>query len=449
MRSAVLLCSLCLLGAAIMFVAWHDTDQVRGAHSATKSAQGASVAPPRCDLSADASTLASQVAAAEPGQTVCLASGSYGTFTGATKSGRVTLRPARGASVDMAVSFNGASNITVTGITLQGAVVKGATHDITLSHSTVPSTGQITVLPDHMAATSDVVIDHDTFVNQSCIHFSLAGRIDVQNTGNNNSNPVGLTISNNYLSGGSADGVRLDTGSGIQVLDNTFTQFNDADPCHADTIQIYGSASHVIMKGNLFYNQQNTAGCSLGMWNGGDHNVFENNVVAGAPNGGCYDALNLYRDNSSTVIHNVFAYGGCLPNGLPSNPCGEVALGGSAGVAGSDTLIRDNIMTGILNSERGPNSTFSEDHNLCIDTCGGPGDQGPGTGDITGAPTFAGGSAPSTFSGFALCAGSPGVGRASDGTNIGLELPAAHCRATASPGLTSSGLAGPGAPQNR
>jgi hypothetical protein len=258
---------------------------------------------------------------------------------------------------------------------------------------------------------------------------------------------VGLTISNNYLSGGTADGVRLDAGSGIQVLSNTFTQLDDVDPCHTDAIQIYGSASHVIMKGNFFYSQQNAASCSLGMWDGGDHNVFENNVVAGTPTNGCYGAVALLNDDSSTVIHNVFAYGGCLPHGT-STPCGDVTLGGKTGQgAGTGTLIRDNIMTDIANGDGGLNATFSEDHNLCHPGSG----CGTGEGDIRGVPVFAGGSAPTTFSGFALCAGSPGVGRASDGTNIGLELPVpASCGGSAGGGGTGAGsTVGGSAPASR
>lgn len=389
-----------------------------------------------CDLNASTSNLSAQIAAAQPGQTVCLASGSYGTVTGAAKPGPapVTIAPAPGAGVDMTVAFNGASNIVVTGVTLDNATLQGSTHDVTLSYSTVASSGQIAIYTDQMTATSHIVIDHDTLVNQSC-GTGLQGRIDVQDVGPNNSNPVGLTISNNYLSGGTADGVRLDAGSGIQVLNNTFTQFLDQDPCHTDAIQIYGSASHIIMKGNFFYDQQNTAGCSLGMWDGGDHNLFEDNVVAGNPNNGCYGAVDLLDDNSSTVIHNVFAYGGCLPH----NPCGEVTLGGKSGQgAGSGTLIRDNIMTDIANGDGGLNAKFSEDHNLCRNGCGGTvGDTGPGTGDLKGSPQFVGGSTPSTFAGFALAPGSPGIGAASDGTNIGLEQ-----SPTNTPGGTGTGNGG-------
>ena len=428
-----LCCAACLVVAAGIFIALSATNGPAFAQPAWATAAASTT----CDLNATPDNLASIIAAAQPGQTVCLASGSYGTFTGAAKAGRVTIQPAPGASVGISVDFNGASNITVTGVTLNNATLEGATHDVTLSNSTVAASGQIVVLPDQMTASSNIVIDHNTLQNQSC-GTGLQGRIDVQDAGANNSNPVGLTISNNYLSGGTADGVRLDAGSGIQVLGNTFTQLDDVDPCHTDAIQIYGSASHVIMKGNFFYSQQNAASCSLGMWDGGDHNVFENNVVAGTPNNGCYGAVALLDDDSSTVIHNVFAYGGCLPHGT-STPCGDVTLGGKTDQgAGTGTLIRDNIMTDIANGDGGLNATYSEDHNLCHPGSGCR----TGNGDINGVPVFAGGSAPTTFSGFALCAGSPGVGRASDGTNMGLELPVpVSCGGGAGSGGTVPGSA--------
>ena len=367
-----------------------------------------------CDLNATPSNLGSQVAAAQPGQTVCLASGSYGTFTGAAKPGRVTVTAAPGASVDMSLDFNGASNITVAGMTIGTATIEGASHDITVSGSTFPPPGgAITVHPDQMNASSNIVIDRDTFNGQLCDQMSAQGRVAVEAIGNNNGNPLGLTISNNLFEGGTADGIRPDSGSGIQILNNQFISFDNSlnETCHTDAIQLYGSATHILFKGNFFYNSIDMAGCSFSEWNGGDFNTFEDNVVAGTPNNGCYDAIDLHSDNGSTIIHNTFAFGGCLPARNKTTPCGNVDL---ADDAGHGTVIRDNVMTGF--SITG-NPSYSEDHNLCHDTgCGGPGDR-------TGTPTFVGGAAPTTFAGFALASGSAGVGAASNGTNIGIELP--------------------------
>ena len=41
--------------------------------------------------------------------------------------------------------------------------------------------------------------------------------------------------------------------------------------------------------------------------------------------------------------------------------------------------------------------------------------------DVGGVPIYEGGDAPTTRAGFALAAGSPGVGAASDGGNIGIR----------------------------
>ena len=228
----------------------------------------------------------------------------------------MTVTAAPGASVDMSLDFNGASNITVAGMTIGTATIEGASHDITVSGSTFPPPGgAITVHPDQMNASSNIVIDRDTFNGQLCDQMSAQGRVAVEAIGNNNGNPLGLTISNNLFEGGTADGIRPDSGSGIQILNNQFISFDNSlnETCHTDAIQLYGSATHILFKGNFFYNSIDMAGCSFSEWNGGDFNTFEDNVVAGTPNNGCYDAIDLHSDNGSTIIHNTFAFGGCLP----------------------------------------------------------------------------------------------------------------------------------------
>ena len=173
-----LCCALCLLVATGIFVALSATHEPAFAQPARANATPIAAASVTCNIYAPPGNLASVVAAAQPGQTVCLASGSYGTFTGASKAGRVTIEPAPGASVDISVDFKGASNITVTGVTLNNATLEGATHDVTLSYSAVAPSGQIVVLPDQMTASSNIVIDHNTLQNQSC-GTGLQGRIDV------------------------------------------------------------------------------------------------------------------------------------------------------------------------------------------------------------------------------------------------------------------------------
>ena len=56
-----------------------------------------------CDRNATTSSFASEVSAASAGQTICLASGSYGTWQGTNKA--ITIRAAAGATASMCYAF--------------------------------------------------------------------------------------------------------------------------------------------------------------------------------------------------------------------------------------------------------------------------------------------------------------------------------------------------------
>jgi hypothetical protein len=387
-----------------------NTSGATPARSAQTAAVVASLGSTGCVLNATTSNFSSQVSAAQPGQTICLASGNYGTWTGTTKA--ITVQAAPGATASMTDQFgSGASGFTLSGISALGGDIAGSATNITIENSTVnaeqdvETSGQVTFDNDQFPA----------FVGTARLwHDGGGGTVTVENSTFNN--PKGLS--------GVADGVRCDAGT-TDIYSNDFSGINDASSGgnHGDPIQIYGGTLCII-KGNFFHDMLNSATCSLGEWDGASGTVFENNVVTqtGSSNG-CYDGIDLLDDHGGTVIHNVFVFGDCMPNGA-STPCGGIMLGGKTSEgAGSGTVIRDNILTGISNGDGGLNSTFSEDHNLCRQSCSATGDQGPGTGDIKGTPTFVGGTNPTTYAGYALAPGSTGIGAASDGTNIGIELP--------------------------
>src|ERR1700716_3277234 len=91
-----------LAAAASIWVTACPTNDASSAQATSPSVGHVTAASSGCDLNATTGNFASQVAAAQPGQMVCLASGSYGRFTGAAKPGPapVTIEPAPGASVD-------------------------------------------------------------------------------------------------------------------------------------------------------------------------------------------------------------------------------------------------------------------------------------------------------------------------------------------------------------
>src|SRR5262249_47863205 len=112
-----------------------------------------------CDRSATPSTLASQVTAATAGQTICLASGSYGTWSGTNKA--ITLKAADGATASMRYAFTtGDSGFTLDGLSGMGGTITNGAHDITIKNSTFTSHAVFDGL-----ANSNILFDHNTHNN--------------------------------------------------------------------------------------------------------------------------------------------------------------------------------------------------------------------------------------------------------------------------------------------
>ena len=92
------------------------------------------VATAACDRTASPGTLASKVAKAKPGQTICLKTGDYGTWNGTDK--RVTLRRARASRPTMRVNFGpGDGGFTLDGMSGMGGTIDGGARNITIRNS--------------------------------------------------------------------------------------------------------------------------------------------------------------------------------------------------------------------------------------------------------------------------------------------------------------------------
>jgi parallel beta helix pectate lyase-like protein len=366
---------------------------VHGAEPARKVTRTARALPANQPLSLKCARRASTVeslgreyAAASPGETVCLASGRYGTFYGGKKQGGpVAIRAQRGAKVSMALDLDSTVNLRLEDLTITTAQIRGTSRNITIAHSRF--TGLAIVHADLME-NANIVFDHNVHADVDTCTSCFQGRLHIDgNTGR----PAGVVIKNSVFSGGDSDGVRADA-DGIKVLDNRFVGFRDRDPFHTDPIQLYGG-THVTIRGNYFHD--NNVSAQIMMADGGAHNVVEDNVVSG---GGYTWAITWFSDNSSIIRHNTFAVGQC-DAGVR---CGMLNLGAKASdPAGHGTIIRDNVMGGISNHGEAKLSGYRADHNF------------------TGAPTFRG--PLGTFSGYRLASHSSGTGHASDGKDPGIR----------------------------
>jgi Right handed beta helix region/PKD domain len=347
-----------------------------------------------CSVNATTSNFASVFASAQPGATVCLAAGSYGTWSGGSKSGTVTVRGADGGGSRMALSFGSANNVNVQDMTITGGQINGSSRNITVGNSTF--TGLFLI--ETSSANANIVFDGNRHVDLDAPTSGLPARVTVWSQGR----PSGVTVKNSLFEGGDADGVRPDADQ-VQVLGNEFADIVDKGGNHADPIQLYGGTRAVI-RGNYFHNANGNASAYIMQADGGTGNVIENNVFAAGQ--GIGYGITLLSDNGTVIRHNTFQPGTCDFN----IPCGTLSLGNKSGAPVSrGTVIQDNILAMV----GGGTGTYTSDHNLYTSTSAG------GTGDVKGMPSFVG--PLSSWAGFKLTSTSAGRTSASDGGPVGIE----------------------------
>ena len=247
------------------------------------------------------------------------------------KSSPVTLTPQSGASVNMDIDFNPASNIVIDGVRISDALITGnATKSITIRNSDFP--GQIW-LDTRELVDSNVTLANDVFHDwDTC---SSCGEARVFLTGG--SQPSGVTIRDSKFYGGLSDGIQ--NGSyGTQIIGNEFYEITPGSPSgvHADAIQLYGS-SHTVIRGNYMHDMPEVPFIMAA--DGTDHELIEDNVVEGSSHG--YPYITLFSDDSSIVRHNTFADGDCAFN----IRCGVLRLGNKdSDDPGRGTIVKDNIL---------------------------------------------------------------------------------------------------------
>jgi hypothetical protein len=352
--------------------------------------------PARCDRTAvNASTLSTQFSAATPGQVICLASGNYGAFRGAKKTGDVFLVPQPGATPSIDLEFDGATHVIVDGLTITGATLLNATKAITIRHSTFTGGLRFDAL-----ANADVLLDSNTHNNimtcPSCDPARIHGSYESQT-------PSGVTVMNSLMDGGNADGIQ--TGVGMNIINNEIRNVREtgpSDPAHSDAMQLI-AAPGVLVRGNWVHDDAS----GIVAYDGIERATIEDNVVDIPRTWG----IELYSDKGSIVRHNTVVYRaiGCYSG---NTPCGFIDINRkSADPAGTGTTVVDNVTTGV--TLQNGSTVATRNHNMVR--------QSVGSGDFAGTPVFAGGAKPTSWVGFRLTAGSPGHGRASDGADVGVR----------------------------
>jgi hypothetical protein len=345
--------------------------------------------------------VASTVSSAAAGSTICLNSGNYGgvTLSGIVKSNYVTVRSASGVGATINPVVTGGtqyvrlSNLTVSGMNVDGATTK----HLQIANNTF--TQKLDIDTTNFNA-NDILVDGNTF-NGIDSGGGTEGRVSVHWPNGPGSVPAGVTVSNNTFSGGGcSDGVQIGSYGVVVGPGNTFTGLTQGSCVqHIDSIQGYGQ-SHTVVKGNFFVKPR----VCLGFYDGGNGEVFEDNVFIGNGVDGTQCVIDLGSISSSTFVHNT------LYNVSPR-------VGGINTATGGSGTYTDNIMIG-SSFGAGPLSSCASctfTHNLFSSG-------GMGSNNLVGSPSFVGGAVPATLAGWQLTTSSIGYKTASDGSNMGALL---------------------------
>jgi hypothetical protein len=358
-----------------------------------------------CDLNATPSTFASQVSAAQAGQAICLATGNYGTWSGAGKA--IVVRPQEDATPTMKVSFStDQGGLVLEGMSGMGAPsdIRGTAGNFTIRNSMFTSKFWIR---RSSGTTTPITLDGNTHNDIS----GVESRFGVYGGG------TGVVVRNSLFQGGGSDGVRIASAGSVIGPGNRFIGFEITDSNHTDPIQFFsglpGFVGGTRITGNYFAQPEGTGDvvAYIAAWDGTSNNVIDNNVfraVEGGSGGGHGIAYSiaLYADRGSVIRNNTMERGTCNHN----IRCGTIMLASKSGYGpGTGTVIRDNVMSVV---GTGSGSSYTAEHNLTQGSLAG-------TGNVSGTPAFVG---PATaWDGFRLASGSPGRGTASDGGDPGIR----------------------------
>jgi hypothetical protein len=358
---------------------------------------GAPMAAQAADLNATPSNLASVFDGAAGGDTIHLASGDYGQFNGGTKSSMVTLTPQSGATASIYPWLSPGQNIRFDGLRIAGAYVNGS-KNIQFVNSTFTNMTRVDT-PEAITG-AGILFDHDTFDGIDKCDSCNEGRLTVYDPDGHGNAAVGVTISNSHFgNGGQSDGIQLLGPRGVKIINNVFSGIvqQGSYTAHVDPIQLYGGTSETQITGNWFHDNST----AIMAPDGSNSEVITNNVF----NLASYPwAMVMGGAVGDTITHNTLVgYGATIEIGKSNG-----------GTASSGNVVKDNVANSVTNESGAAATGVTQDYNLLSSGT-------RGAHDIRGSPTFAGGSSPSSFAGYALAGGSTGSTNADDGTAIGIS----------------------------
>jgi hypothetical protein len=359
-----------------------------------------------------------------------LATGNYGKFNGIAKSSPgVTITAAAGATPTMTLYFAMTSPVAqwliLDHLTIQGAsFITGAVNHITIQNSTIADgilfdvSANNNICSNCPQMNNNAILFNNDLINMSAVAVpnnpstGYEGRLHFLAMGSRTNNPpAGITITNSTFTGGCADGIQMGgpagAGNGLTIgPGNVFyniQQSYNGTTCngHMDSIQLNGTSTPgPVITGNYFHDD---ADGIVDFDYANDANI-NNNVIERLGIG-----YGIGGTATGTTQHNTL-YDSQIACGVTheGNVCGATFI--------------NNIMTSFVDSGGGTGAPALVDNNLCTSgVCSSP-FTNYGSHNITGTPTYVGGTSPTTYSAFALTSSSIGHNAANNGNDIGINV---------------------------
>jgi len=388
-----------------------------------------------------------ELAAATTGQTICLANGDYGDWTGTNKN--VTVKASNQYGAVMTIRLNtGDGGFTLDGLQFNGAnEILGSAANITVRNSRFSGSPSNDVDGHLMidGPCGPLLFERNTFgptYSPNATHWDTS-RINMPYGCPGKS---GTVIRHNLFVGGNSDGIQ--TAAGADLISNEMRDIcsSSLSENHVDFMQLNGATQSVV-RGNYLQLRECGDEQTISGWDGVDRVLIEDNVIESSRR-----CIALYSDDNSVVRHNT-----CYTSNPSSTPGGSGGLvcafniacgsheydaknGSSPWPSGNDpgvgTEVYDNIVYGFsVNESRA--TLERNDHNLMRNSCiffscsGGLPGQTPNVApNLFGVPAYEGdsnandaeGLNPVTWLGWRLAAGSPGENAASDGKDVGVRF---------------------------
>lgn len=355
--------------------------------------------------------IATAISAAAGGAVICLNTGNYGTLTtAAVKTSAVTIMSVSGTGARFtSIDASGSNRLRFDHLSIDYFLSgNSSTANLTISNSVASGNALWEINCSGMSAPGhNFLIDGNTFTNSYAATSGHEGRLDFFG-GNAQPASCGAVVRNNHFEVASpsscSDGIQIDANLITVGPGNVFLNILEGScSAHADGVQFLG-ADDITLVGNYFKIVDTMIMSPDGCGNA----IIRNNVFDGSGSG---NNFNIQFGSCSNFLfeHNTL---------FNVSPSFDAKSGGSV----SSGTFQNNIVTGDGDIKTQGNNLPRNDCNPCTfrfslyDDSG----SGLGTNNIVGTPSYVGGgTAPTTWAGWQLNAGSPGKAAGNDGNDMG------------------------------